>query len=444
MLDFLEEKEEAKRNNNIEKGLFYYSFFLFLIISICYTTRLRRSPFHITFYFYFINFTKERRAIVEKEKLNKNTLQTYITESFYLINDKLKRQQSNSNAKPLRKPQKKLYKKTVYNLQQLEKVLCGNDSKYENLRKLLKMNERYRILIDFFIVADSLKIDRKRKKATNKNKDIRFMNESGDYFFALPIDKFIELRGGTRSSISKNINLFVLLGFIGKVNPYEIEPFSVYQQEIQRQNKIAKTTSAVRKKEIFFEGKKIDYNFTTLYFVSKITNKKLKEADEKAKKLFENNFTIRAFTCLYIVKYFGVEESKKVYFHDNLLEDTEYSNFLQGEIKKAILLLVEKQGYANKKQVYKLVKDKCVAKNFEIPENKFAPDYNIKREYGRPRTSPSNTFETEYKRVLAEFLQKNKNIRLSSTPTKEMQEVFELQDKQHILYDINYLKERKQ
>ena len=380
---------------------------------------------------------------MEKENLNKDTLKKYITESFHLINDKLKRQQSNSNAKPLRKPQKKLYKKTVYNLEQLEKVLCGDDSKYENLRKLLKANNRYRILIDFFIVSNGLKIDRKRKKATNKNKNTRFMNAQGDYFFALPIDKFIDLRGGTRSSVSKNINLFVFLGLIGKVNPYEIEPFSVYQQEIQRQNKIAKTTSAVRKNEIFFSGNKIDYNFTTLYFITKITNKKLKEADEKAKKLFENNFTIRAFTCLYIVKYFGIKEAKKVYFHDNMLENTEYSNFLQAEIKKAILLLIEKQGYANKKQVYKLVKDKCVAKNFEIPENRFAPYYNIKREYGRPRTSPRNTFETEYKRVLAEFLRENKNIKMSSTPTKEMQEVFKLQDKQHILYDKNYLEERK-
>ena len=167
---------------------------------------------------------------MEKENLNKDTLKKYITESFHLINDKLKRQQSNSNAKPLRKPQKKLYKKTVYNLEQLEKVLCGDDSKYENLRKLLKANNRYRILIDFFIVSNGLKIDRKRKKATNKNKNTRFMNAQGDYFFALPIDKFIDLRGGTRSSVSKNINLFVFLGLIGKVNPYEIEPFSVYQQ----------------------------------------------------------------------------------------------------------------------------------------------------------------------------------------------------------------------
>lgn len=380
---------------------------------------------------------------MEKEKLNKGTFQTYIKDSFYLINDKLKRQQSNKNEKPLRKPQKKLYKKTVYILEQLEKVLCGNDQKYENLRKLLTMNNRYRILVDFFIVSDSLKIDRKRKKATNKNNDRRFMNAQGDYFFALPIDKFVELRGGTRSSISKNINLFVFLGLVGKVNPYKIEPFSIHQQEMQRQNKIAKTTSAVRKNEIYFNGNKIDYNFTTLYFITKVTNKKLKEADEKAKKLFENNFSIRAFTCLYVVKYFGVEEAKKVYFHDNMLENTEYSNFLQGEIKKAILLLIEKQGYTNKKQIYNIVKDKCVARNFEIPENKLAPDYNIKREYGRPRTSPHNTFETEYKRILAEFLKENKNIKLSSTPTKEMQEVFKLQDKQHILYDKNYLEERK-
>lgn len=380
---------------------------------------------------------------MEKEKLKKDTLKKYITDSFYLINDKLQRQQSNSKAKPLRKPQKKLHKKTLYNLEQLEKVLCGNEQKYENLRKLLKMNDRYRILIDFFIVSNGLKIDRKRKKATNKNKDTRFMNAQGDYFFALPLDKFIELRGGTRGSISKNINLFVFLGLIGKRNPYTIEPFSERQQEMKRQNKIARTVSAIRKKEIVFNGKKIDYNFTTIYFIAKITNKKLEEAEEKAKKLFENSFSIRAFTCLYVVKYFGIEEAKKVYFHDNMIENTEYSDFLQAEIKKAILLLIEKQGYANKKQIYNIIKDKCVAKNFEIPENKFAPDYNIKREYGRPRVSPHNTFETEYKRILAEFLQENEDIKLSSTPTKEMQEVFRLQDKQHILYNKSYLEERK-
>ena len=101
---------------------------------------------------------------MEKEKLKKDTLQRYITDSFYLINSELQRQQSNNKAKPLRKPQKKLHEKTVYNLQQLEKVLCGNDSKYENLRKILTMNHRYRILVDFFIVSNGLKIDRKRKK----------------------------------------------------------------------------------------------------------------------------------------------------------------------------------------------------------------------------------------------------------------------------------------
>lgn len=134
---------------------------------------------------------------------------------------------------------------------------------------------------------------------------------------------------------------------------------------------------------------------------------------------------------------FGVEEAKKVYFHDNLLEYTGYSNFLQNKIKEAIKELVKKQGFANKKQVYSIVKNDCVAKEFEIPSQKYV--INI----GRPRVSPYNTFLTEYKRITSEFLSEHENIRLSSTPTQEMIEVFNLKDKQHIFYDINKLKRKE-
>ena len=134
---------------------------------------------------------------------------------------------------------------------------------------------------------------------------------------------------------------------------------------------------------------------------------------------------------------FGLKEAEKVYFHDNLLEFTEYSNFLQKKIKEAILQLIKKRGYANKKQVFSIVKNDCVAKEFEIPNK------NYKVNIGRPRISPYNTFLTEYKRITSEFLAEHENIRLSSTPTKEMIEVFKLKDKQHIFYDINKLKRKE-
>lgn len=120
-----------------------------------------------------------------------------------------------------------------------------------------------------------------------------------------------------------------------------------------------------------------------------------------------------------------------------MLEFTEYSNFLQKKIKEAILQLIKKRGYANKKQVFSIVKNDCVAKEFEIPNK------NYKVNIGRPRISPYNTFLTEYKRITSEFLAEHENIRLSSTPTKEMIEVFKLKDKQHIFYDINKLKRKE-
>lgn len=364
---------------------------------------------------------------MKQQKLTSTAFEKHVYDSFHYINSVLE-EQKRKNQKPIKKTRDRLTNKTIYNLQQLEKVLCS--SKYENLKKILLEYDRYRILIDFYIVADNLKIDKKRvKKDTNKNKNKRFVNEQGDYYFALPIDKFLKLRGGTRNSVSKNINLFVFLGLIGKVNAYNIESYEVFQQELNRQSKILDVQTLNNLNIIKNDDKKIDFNFTSLYYISKIKNVILTEAEERASKLFENNFSIRAFTSLYLAKYFDLEEAERVYFNKNLLFYTEYSSFLQNEIKEEIKELVKIQGYANKSQVYKNVKESCVAHDFELR------DFKI----GRHRVSSYNTFLTEYKRITAEFLQENENIKLSSTPTKQMMKIFNLKDKQHIFYDIKKL-----
>ena len=123
-------------------------------------------------------------------------------------------------------------------------------TKYDNLRHILTEYDRWKILIDFYIVADGLKIDGKKRKAEgNKNKDIRFMDAKGNYIFAMPIDKFIELRRGTRNSISRNINLFVFLELIEKRNPYEIETASIMRQEEYRQDKILMVDGMIKKRD---------------------------------------------------------------------------------------------------------------------------------------------------------------------------------------------------
>lgn len=368
---------------------------------------------------------------MKQQKLTSTAFEKHVYDSFHFINSVLE-EQKRKNQKPIKKARDRLTNKTIYNLQQIEKVLCS--TKYENLKKILLEYDRYRILIDFYIVSDNLKIDKKRvKKDTNKNKYKRFTNEKGDYYFALPLDKFLKVRGGTRNSVSKNINLFVFLGLIGKVNAYNIESYEVYQQELNRKSKILEVQTLNNLNIIKNDDKKIDFNFTSLYYISKIKNVILAKAEERASKLLENNFSIRAFTSLYLAKYFDLAEAERVYFNKNLLFYTEYSSFLQNEIKEAIKELVKQQGYANKSQVYRLVKESCVAHDFEL-NNK---DFKINS--GRHRVSSYNTFITEYKRITAEFLQENENIKLSSTPNKQMIKIFNLKDKQHIFYDVEKL-----
>lgn len=370
----------------------------------------------------------------EKEELRKK-IETYIQHRKAYINDRFERESrlhkldENRYKRPMREA-KELSRKTRSNLERLTDILCGN-TKFEsvNIRKLLLAFDRYKILIDFYIVGDGLKIDyKKRKKKENKNKDIRFMSYTGNYFFTLSLDKFVELRGGTRSSISRNINLFAFLGLIEKRNPYNIEVASIISQEQQRQDKINMIDIVVNNGKIDLNGRKNDFNYLNIYAIPGLTNRIFKDAEKKAERLFQVNFSIRAFSSIFLTKYFGLEEASKVYFHTNLISFTQYSNFLQNKIKDAVIQEVTESGYTTKERIYNKVLSYCVAKEFEIIER-----------YGRPRTSRRNTFEIEYRRVLGEILQENSYIKLSSTPTAKMIETFNLKSGKHILYDSRKL-----
>lgn len=359
----------------------------------------------------------------------------YVQERFLLINSDIKYQQTlfevtdGESKAPIRPPRQAMTRKTRENLERVKHIICGN-TKYDNLRQILTDYDRYKILIDFYLVADGLKIDsKKRKNRGNANRDIRFMDSKGNYIFALPLYIFIKLRGGTRNSISRNINLFSFLGFIEKRNPYEIETNSIIKQNENREFKIERIQHQVTQNRIDLGEKKIDFNFTSLYIIPVLNRNIFAAAEKKASKLYEVNFSIRAFTSIFLFKYFGIEEAEKVYFHKNLIEFTEYSSMLQNKIKDAVIEQIEEKGYTTKRITFNKVKQFCVAKDFEIIER-----------YGRPRVSAWNTFETEYKRILGEILKDNSYIKLSSTPTKQMKKIFGLRTSQHILYDSRKLK----
>lgn len=366
-----------------------------------------------------------------------NKIDRYIQQKWESINNELMGQQRLYDAKmqsilPIRAPRHKMTSKTRENLERIKAILCGK-TKFDNLRQILTDYDRYKILIDFYILADGLKIDgKKRKNPGNKNRDIRFMDSRGNYLFAMPLDIFLKLRGGTRNSIARNINLFAFLGFIEKRNPYTIETASIISQNDNREYKMQRVEKAVKDGGIDLGERKNDFNFSSLYIIPVLNRNILKEAEQKASKLYEVHFSIRAFTSIFLCKYFGIEEASKVYFHTNLLAFTEYSNFLQQKIKDAVIEQIKARGYTTKRITYSKVKQFCSAKEFEIIEK-----------YGRPRASSWNTFETEYKRILGEILKENEYIKLSSTPTKKMKKVFKLRDGQHILYDAKKIENEK-
>jgi hypothetical protein len=151
--------------------------------------------------------------------------------------------------------------------------------------------------------------------------------------FFLSYDKLLDvcgIRNNNRTSLSKSLILFNLLNMMDKIDPDELPV---------EQLKKAKSISAkygLKKLTNFYQFNEYGY----LIF---------EKSEEIAKKLIENNMSIKGISREYILRTFGIELADKVFpqfrYENHKFGTSNKSNDLTMKISKSLLKVIEKQGY---------------------------------------------------------------------------------------------------
>lgn len=319
-------------------------------------------------------------------------------------------------------------KKTIDKIEKIKGIVLNTgkykkyNKKYAELSNWLSKNDKYIILIQFLLLSDKLKI--------HKN----FKNSNGEHYFNLSIDMFSKQYKVGRATFNRTINLFVLLGLIGKDNPYEQNYRYTMNQENIQASKVIETKKALRVErntEIITD--KITYKFENLYYNVDYTAKLLRNAEETAKKLTAINFKTSAISSIYFNRILGAEKTSKVFYGADFIEETKYSQFLSEAIEEAIISQIEQKGYARKATIFIEIRSKIVAHIQNEP----------KRRKGRDRNTAKAVFEREYKRSI-DFIIAKYNFVYMRRPTKEVKEVFKLKKDSSIIYDKNFFERKKE
>ena len=295
-------------------------------------------------------------------------------------------------------------------LKSIEEV--KNDKiEYKYLNKVLNCQSLNK-LKEFLILADNRYIDKKT-----------LMHEGKYPYFTAPINNLIREFGGTKGTWNRNINLFVALGLIGKVNTFEI----------RKQNKLFEEYSMIGKmKRARREGISLEkVRDQNVYFIFPYDKNILKEAENRAKIMCESGFSKRSFSKIFLQRVFGLAFANNVFFND--IEESEYTQAVFDETEKIILKNIAQKHFTFKDEVVKEVAksiDSTIYKHYE--ENYFrrnvrSAEQIAEFEFGRSVQIICNKHELGYK--------------LSD---KYMRKMFNLRNNKKLIYDKEFYGKQKE
>lgn len=287
----------------------------------------------------------------------------------------------------------------------------NNKIEYKYLNKVLNWQSLNK-LKEFLILADNRYIDKKT-----------LMHEDKYPYFTAPINNLIRDFGGTKGTWSRNINLFVSLGLLGKVDTLKI----------RRKNKLFEEYSMIGKmKRARKEGISLEkVRDQNVYFIFPYDENILKEAENRAKIMCENGFSKRSFSKIFLQRVFGLGFANTVFFND--IEESEYTQAVFSKTEEVILENIAKKHFTFKDEVIKEVAksiDSDIYKNYE--ENYFrrnvrSAEQIAEFEFGRSVQIICNKHELEYK-----------------MSDKYMRKMFKLRNNKKLIYDKEYYKKQKE
>lgn len=207
------------------------------------------------------------------------------------------------------------------------------------------------------------------------------------------------------------------LGLIGKVNTYELnkENNLLFQHNYYGKQKLSREQN--------IPVSQLQEQNT--YYIFPYTEETFKIAEERAKKMYENGFSMRSFSKIYVQRIFGLEFANTIFF--NKIEESDFTRAVYEQIENIILTQLRKKHFTYKDEVLKFVKiDTEIYRHYEevYPKVRF---YNSRRIIA----------EFEYQRSV-KIICNTHNIGYAMT-NKKMKELFGLKNNKKILYDKAYV-----
>lgn len=287
----------------------------------------------------------------------------------------------------------------------------NNKIEYKYLNKVLNWQSLNK-LKEFLILADNRYIDKKT-----------LIHEGKYPYFTAPINNLIREFGGTKGTWSRNINLFVTLGLLGKVDTFEI----------RKQNKLFEEYSMIGKmKRARKEGISLEkVRDQNVYFIFPYDKNILKEAENRAKIMCESGFSKRSFSKVFLQRVFGLAFANNVFFND--IEESEYTQAVFDETEEVILKNIAKKHFTFKDEV---VKEVAKSINSDIYKH-YETNY-----FRRNVKSAEQIAEFEFGRSVQIICNKHElGYKLSD---KYMRKMFKLRNNKKLIYDKEYYKKQKE
>ncbi len=287
----------------------------------------------------------------------------------------------------------------------------NNKTEYRYLNKVLKWQSRKK-LREFLILADDRYIDKKT-----------LIHEGKYPYFTAPISKIMQEYGGKAGTWNRNINLFVALGFIGKVDTFEIRKQNKTFEEFSMIGKM----KLAKSKGISLKNVK-DQN---MYYIFPYDEKILKEAENRAKAMFENGFSMNSFSKIFLQRVFGLDFANSVYF--NNIEESEYTQAVVEEIEKAVLEKIKRKHFTFKDEIIREVSKSIDTTIYRYYEENY---------FKSKTTSAEKIAQFELGRSIQMIC--NSNDLGYAMSNKYMKRIFNLKNNKKLIYDKGYYEEQKE
>ncbi len=289
------------------------------------------------------------------------------------------------------------------------KEIKENKQQYLYLNKVLNGRTLPK-LKTFLKLADGRQIDRETLSYNNQYP-----------YFTIPISELIKKYKGGNGTWNRNINLFVALGLIGKVNPYKVNSknYLLFQHSRAGKQNLARKTG-IQKEKIQEQN---------IYYIFPYTQDILQVAEQRAKIMYNSGLNMRSFSKIFLQRIFGLDFANTVFFND--IEESEFTLAVFEQIKDIIMSELLIKHYTYKNEILKNVKiDMDTYRHYEkvYRKSRITNEWKIAEfEFGRSIQIICNRYNLGY-----------------SMSNKKMNKLFGLKQNKKIIYDKDYVKKSEQ